>query len=468
MVFTKYKKSNFYPHIFHRHTRYMKLILWVVALLTSQTAYTQTAQFIKDSRHQCLVWDEDYSPKDSVTWTGSCKNGHASGAGILTWYQDSKTVGTYTGIMSDGKPNGKGTYVIPGYATLKGNFINGVLHGKGAAYFENGGKTIGNFVEGNFLNLDDKYLPLLKKYDISLDSTDIYVNDNGAGKLFYYTLVPQGKITAVLILFPSTGETAENVISCNKTLMQQAWNNHILTAVVSANYNKGLEIDQPALVFFENVFSDLMTRFKAPEDKFILSGLSLGGENALQYTEMSRNRQYTTLIKPLATIGIDPPVDMADLYNNVKQQIPLYEKEGAALSESKKVALNEDYFLMDYFNKLYGGSPDKFPERYIAGSQFSRNQEDGGNAKYLIDVPVRLYCDPDIVWQLKNKARDYYSMNAANLSAMANFLMQHGNEKVEFIPAIGKGFRVDGTRHPHSWSIVDADDCIRWILKLAK
>ncbi|ACU59598.1 MORN repeat-containing protein [Chitinophaga pinensis] len=446
----------------------MKQILWIVALLAAPATYAQTGQFIKDSRHQCLIWDEDYSPKDSVTWTGSCKNGHASGTGILTWYQDNKTVGAYTGIMADGKPNGQGTYVIPGYATLKGTFADGVLHGKGAAYFENGGKTIGNFVKGNFLNLDDKYLALLKKYDISQDSTDIYVNDNGAGKLFYYTLVPQGKINAVLILFPSTGETAENVISCNKALMQQAWNNHILTVVVSANYNKGLETDQPALTFFEAVFKDLIIRFKAPKDKFILSGLSLGGENALQYTEMSRNQKYNTLIKPLATIGIDPPVDMADLYYNAQKQIPLYEKEGAALSESKKLALTEAHFLMDYFHIQYGGSPDEFPEKYIAASQFSRNQEDGGNAKYLVDVPVRLYCDPDIVWQLKNKARDYYTMNAANLSAMANFLMQHGSTKVEFIPAVGKGFRVDGTRHPHSWSIVDADDCIRWILQLAK
>lgn len=446
----------------------MKQILWVAALLAGQAANAQTGQFIRDSRHQCQVWDEDYSPKDSVIWTGTCKNGYASGAGTLTWYQDNKTVATYTGIMAAGKANGQGEYIIPGYGTLKGTFVDGQLHGKGAAYFENGGKTIGNFVKGEFLNLDDQYLPLLKKYDISQDSTDIYVNDNGAGKLFYYTLVPQGKITAVLILFPSTGETAENVISCNKALLQQAFNNHILTAVVSANYNKGLESDKPALTFFESVFNDLITRFKAPRDKFILSGLSLGGENALQYTEMSRNTQYTTSIKPLATIGIDPPVDMADLYYNAQKQIPLYEKEGAALSESKKAALTEDHFLVDYFRTQYGGSPDQFPEKYIAGSQFSRNQEDGGNAKYLIDVPVRLYCDPDIVWQLKNKARDYYSMNAANLSAMANFLMQHGSTKVEFIPAIGKGFRVDGTRHPHSWSIVDADDCIRWILQLAK
>ncbi|MBI3521012.1 MAG: hypothetical protein HY062_16860 [Bacteroidetes bacterium] len=183
---------------------------------------------------------------------------------------------------------------------------------------------------------------------------------------------------------------------------------------------------------------------------------------------MSRNKNYTTYLKPLAVIGVDPPVDMVDLYNGAKKAIIKYEKEGSKLSESKKLALNEDYFLINSFRKLYGGSPEEVPQKYMEGSQFSRNREDGGNAKYLIDVPVRLYCDPDVVWQLKNKGRDYYDMNAANLSAMTNFLMQNGNTRAEFIPAIGKGYSVDGIRHPHSWSIVEPTDCIKWILNLTK
>ena len=54
-------------------------------------------------------------------------------------------------------------------------------------------------------------------------------------------------------------------------------------------------------------------------------------------------------------------------------------------------------------------------------------------------------------------------MNALDQSAMINFLHRAGNEKAEFINAYKKGYRLDGTRHPHSWSIVDAVDCINWI-----
>ncbi len=471
----------------------MKPLLLFLLLTIKLSAFSQTGKYVKADHNGCLIWIEEYTLKDSVNWKGGCKNGYAfgngyvswfkdnhkastysgqmkkgkpDGTGILKWYEDDKIVATYSGQVRNGVPNGIGKLTLINYATYVGNFKNGQLNGNGAAYFVTGGKTIGNFVDGNFLNLDKKYLVLLKKQYVNLKHNSKIYNSEDDKQLFYYALVPSKKITSALVLFPSTGESVENVISCNKVLMQQAYDHNIMTAVVSANYNDPLDSDKATMAFFETVFKDMVTRFNAPKDKFILSGLSLGGENALQYTEMSRNNSYDTFIKPLAVIGVDPPVDMRDLYYGAKKQISVYEKEGDNLSENKKIALKEDHFLVDGFTRLYGGSPDEFPGKYISGSQFSRSEEDGGNAKFLVNVPVRLYCDPDIVWQLKNKGRDYYEMNAANLSAMVNFLMQKGNAKAELIPAIGKGYRVDGTRHPHSWSIVEPLDCVKWILGL--
>ncbi|PZF74045.1 hypothetical protein DN068_04960 [Taibaiella soli] len=421
-----------------------------------------------DSVTRCKIVTDEDAPGMSIRWSGACKDGLASGNGTLVWSQQGKVLATYNGQMKAGNVEGNGKLLIPGYATMQGNFLDGSLNGQGAMYFENGGKTVGNFVNGQFLNLDAKYLPLLKKEIVALkDSTRIYDAGNPGTELFYYLLKPEGTVKAVLILFPSTGESVENVISCNRELMQLSYNAHIATAVVSANYNNSLDSDAQAMRFFETVFVALVTKYKLPRDKFILSGLSLGGENALHYTELSRNNRYDTYVKPIAVIGVDPPVDMNNLYHNAKSMKEEYEREGDSLAESKKVALAEDRFLIDEFHKLYGGSPEQFPQRYIDGSEFSRDQEDGGNAKFLIHVPVRLYCDPDILWQLKYKGRDYYHMNAADLSAMTSFLMKKGNKQVEFIPALGKGFRVDGTRHPHSWSIVDPKDCVEWMLGIA-
>ncbi len=188
---------------------------------------------------------------------------------------------------------------------------------------------------------------------------------------------------------------------------------------------------------------------------------------ALRYTEMSRDSSNKTFIDPLAVIGIDPPVDIAGLYNTSKRFI-LMNDGRTNLSAGRLNGLIESKSIVKSCNKIYGGAPEQYPEQYIRHSMYSRLEKDGGNAKYLMRVPVRLYCDPDILWQLKERNRDYYDMNAADLSAMVNFLNLNGNQAAELIPALGKGYRLDGTRHPHSWSIVDPSDCIDWILKLVK
>lgn len=437
------------------------------SIYISSFSQSVTGQFIKDHRTNCQVWDENYAVTDSITWSGRCNNTFADGQGTLLWYENKKLIAQYDGQMKNGKPNGQGKYKIYSYGIMEGNFENGNLQGKGKVMLDNGGRLIGNFVNGEFLNLDRPYLRRLKKLTSPIkDNTNIYENDNGSTELFYYILKPKDNIKSVLVLLPSTNESAENVISCNKQLIEECFNNHILISVLSINYNKPLESDDAALHFLNTTFEDIILSFNAPEDKFVLSGLSLGGGNALQYTEMSRNPKYKTSIQPIAVIGVDPPVDEADLYYNAKEAIERYKNDSSVITKSIHEALVEDNFLIEYFHKVYGGSPAEFPGKYIESSTFSRTQADGGNAKYLIDLPVRLYSDPDILWNLKYKNRDYYHMNAANLSALTNFLMLKGNKRVEFIPAIGKGYRVDGTRHPHSWSIVEPTECVKWIRDL--
>jgi hypothetical protein len=446
----------------------MKKIISVVLLLILFSlkcfAQEQNEEFIKDKISGCLVKNGSGSADIIAIWTGGCKDGYADGEGTLTWFEGDKIVAEYTGTMEKGIAHGKGKYVMHGWGTMEGNFVNEVLQGQGKMVFENGGKIEGNFVDGSLLDLDEPYFKELQKTELNFtDTTGIYRQEANLKTLFYYTLAPK-EIKGTMILLPSTNEAAENVISCNKKLMQKCYDNNILSVVLSINANKGLESDPAAMNFLETCFSEIIKKYNAPANKIILNGFSLGGETALMYTEMSRNPEYITVIKPLAVIGVDPPVDMENLYRKAKDEIEQYSKD--SITEGKQWALNEDHFILDYFTHLYGGSPEQFPEKYVNGSMFSRSQKDGGNAKYLWDVPVMIYCDPDIEWALKNRNRDFYDMNAADLSAMINFLQINGNKQAEFISALGKGYRIDGRRHPHSWSIIDADRCVEWMLQL--
>lgn len=446
----------------------MKNIITLIFCLNSLIAFGQKVNgaYIKDLKTGCKVWDENYSPQDSISWKGTCKGDFAEGSGILIWYKKGKETARYTGIMQKGKPNGKGKYTYSGNGESEGNFIDGVLQGRGTRTFATGLKLEGSYTDDEFLNVDDAFLKLLKKHTTTfLDSTDIYVNDGNSKSLFYYTVVPKGNVKGALVLLPSSGENAESVISCNKKLIQSASERDILTIVLSINNDRGLDDDQLSLDFLNATFNQVVEQYQVPKNKFVIGGFSGGGMLALRYTEMSKDNSAKTSIIPVAVFGVDPPVDLAGLYNTSKRDITM-NGDKIGLSQGKMNGLREAKWIVEEYNKIYGGAPDQYPERYVQCSMYSRSQKDGGNAKYLKNLPVRVYCDPDILWALKERNRDYYDMNAANLSAMINFLNLNGNKEAEFIPAVGKGYRLDGTRHPHSWSIVEPIDCLNWILNI--
>jgi hypothetical protein len=459
-------------------------------ILTTSNIYAQNnGQFIKDLKTNCQIWSDNYSPNDSVSWKGNCKDNYADGFGTLTWFQNQKTVATYVGILKKGNPNGKGKYVINDYGILQGSFVNGLLNGQGEAeytnfgqkqkgnfqngilqgqgeiIYTNGGRLKGNFVNGSLLDLDQPYLSLLKKnISQTKDTAGIYLGDGDDNSLFYYSISPKLNTKGVLVLFPSSFESTESVISCNKVLIQKCIDKGIMTVVISTNFNRALSADKFTLDFFNTTFSEIITKYKVPSEKFILCGLSLGGMNAIRYTEMSRDQKFSTSIKPIAVIGVDPPVDEMGLYKRSQDEINLYEPDSTNLNNGKRNALAEGRMLVNDYKQNYGGSPEQSPKLYIENSPYTRTESDGGNAKYLLQVPIKIYSDPDIEWQIKNRNRDYYHINAADQSAMINFLTLKGNKNAELKTSIGKGYRLDGTRHPHSWSIIDTENCLKWML----
>ena len=123
---------------------------------------------------------------------------------------------------------------------------------------------------------------------------------------------------------------------------------------------------------------------------------------------------------------------------------------------------------MNNYNEIYGGSPKEFPEKYIEASIYSNGIKNGGNAEYLKDIPIRMYTDLDVNWLMNERRRDLYDWNGTDIVAMINDLKLMGNKDANVIITMGKGIKLDGTKHPHSWSIMDNQDCFDWIEKLIK
>jgi hypothetical protein len=127
---------------------------------------------------------------------------------------------------------------------------------------------------------------------------------------------------------------------------------------------------------------------------------------------------------------------------------------------------SEAEFITSRFNRLYGGPPEKKPAAYEAASAFYRDAKDGGNVKYLKNVPVRMYCDPDINWHIKERNNPLEWTNLADEAACIVQLNLLGNKHAELVTNLGKGYFTNGTRHPHAFSIVDADEFVLWLNKM--
>ncbi|MFK7784735.1 MAG: hypothetical protein AB8B56_06460 [Crocinitomicaceae bacterium] len=310
----------------------------------------------------------------------------------------------------------------------------------------------------NDINLEKEYLNTLEKVALELiDSTYIYVNDDRSNDLFYYALPPDQETQGTLVLFPPTWQTTESVINHNIELIKLAFANKILVIVPSINYN--LYLDEHSMAFLNETFESVLENFSPPKDKMVFGGFSLGGMNAVRYTELAYENETSTTVKPIAVYGVDPPLDFERLYTSFERTIE---------KNFSKPAMDEAKVYLEKMDYIFGGSPKDFPEIYVRHSMFSKSQKDGGNANYLNQIPVRIYCDPDIDWQLNERRMDYYDMNAVDQTAMINHLILSGNENAEFINALGKGYRLDGRRHPHSWSLVDPEECMLWILDIMK
>jgi len=58
----------------------------------------------------------------------------------------------------------------------------------------------------------------------------------------------------------------------------------------------------------------------------------------------------------------------------------------------------------------------------------------------------------DVEWWIENRRQDYYGMNSIDCAGAINDLRILGNTRAQLIGTTNKGFRENGTRHPHSWS----------------
>lgn len=384
--------------------------------------------FIKDRSTGCTVWFKHIFTEDSVTWSGACADGFAEGKGTMVGFTKGKETSRYVGEMKHGKPDGMGDFSFWGDRRLQGNFR-----------------------AGEPLFLPESLLARLKRTVVSeSDPMDAYVGDNNQKRLYYDIIVPEGKAAGAVILIPGTWTSTEYLLSSMSTFCELAFKHNI--AVMALSLNQRLTLTDETLELMNVMISSAIQQFDLPKDKFVMGGWSMGGIFSMRYTEWANEDPKKTAIKPVAVINCDGPCDLEHVYNNFRLKV------------NKNPGQFEPAYGMRELEKYCGGTPESAQARYIHYSPYSRGVDRGGNAQYLVSTPIRIYADVDPVWWMENRHVDAYDLNALDQTAMIQLLNDMGNKEARFINAFQKGIRLEGNRHPHSWSIIEPHDCMDWIL----
>ena len=283
--------------------------------------------------------------------------------------------------------------------------------------------------------------PKIKK--IFLEKTDSSSN-------CYTIIYPNNQpYVGYVLLMPGFGESAEKLMQQTDLPFKLA-QNQILTIIPT--FQDGvlsLGVDSLSQLALVIIIKDVVTKNKLEGQKYFVGGFSIGGSCAIQYAENAS-------AKPTAVFAIDPPLDFERFYHSAKRDIRL---------SKEKEASQENIYMIARLEKETGGTPSTHLDRYYQLSPYSFSDTTQSAIKKLINTPLRIYTEPDVSWWLKERNADLTSMNATTCSAMINELNRLGNQKAQFMITHNKGYRKpDQKRHPHSWSIVDNDELINWLL----
>ena len=287
----------------------------------------------------------------------------------------------------------------------------------------------------------------------SEDRYYFYLNDGDSTNLFYYKIVPKEKPVGNLVILPSSGETTGKMLK-QITLHKLAYQNNIL--VILPSYNYGTIQRTPDVAFLDDIFEEVVKDHQVSKDNFVFCGLSDGGMISFDYAIRAVG-DSSTFLTPKGIIGIDPPIDLIRFYNYCQREIS---------RNFSPTGVGEAKWLADVYEKVFGGTPEENRQNYVDASAFTFGEKEGGNAKYLTNIGVRMYTDLDVDYLLNDRHRDLYDWNGIDIVAFVNQLKINGNTNAEVFISQGKGVRLDGTKHPHSWSIMNNDETLNWILKL--
>ena len=102
-------------------------LLLLASSAMAQNGVPPRADWITATNQACKIGNPMPQPNESVTWSGECKDGYASGEGVLRWTENGKADVEYRGRYANGKRNGHGVIIDPDGKRFEGDWVNDQL-----------------------------------------------------------------------------------------------------------------------------------------------------------------------------------------------------------------------------------------------------------------------------------------------------------------------------------------------------
>ena len=255
---------------------------------------------------------------------------------------------------------------------------------------------------------------------------------------------------ATLVLFPCFPCDIENTKN-EFPIIDEANNKGV--SVILMNYNFKLYLKDSELQNLSKQFNSIFKNNKLSTDNVYIGGFSGGGNVTLLLSNYLIKEENS--IQPKGVFIVDSPVDLLGLYKVAEKNI---------ISNFSSESVQEANWIIDTFNSEFGNPKDSI-SLYKKLSPYTLETNTISNLENLKNLKIRLYTEPDFDWWLKNRKNQKDEINSYFIEQLYNDLKIKGFQKIELINTKNKGYRADGTRHPHSWAIVDKENLLNWVLE---
>lgn len=257
-----------------------------------------------------------------------------------------------------------------------------------------------------------------------------------------YSLVKVQNEKAVVILFPCFPCDAQHTKK-EASFLKELENTK--TSIILLNENQKLFLEEKDKTRIADLLKTIFKKHSLSTSNLYIGGFSSGGNLTILMTQYLVQHSD---IHPKGIFIVDSPIDLEQLYYNSEKNIERNFNE-TSVTESK--------FIIDLLQNSLG-NPKTHKENYIRYSPFLSSVKEQVYLKDLRNIKIRFYSEPDQEWYKNNREKEYQELNTFQLEKANEYLYNS-----ELILTKNRGYRTNGQRHPHSWSILDGQDFINWI-----